>query len=609
MTLTESNGPLFGANRGSVLGIKLRQSAGNDWAQRRRTPNIGPRRQGLRVLLGPPAMNVLTSFPDVKTRLLALVGFIIVPVALLTIVLASAAHQSFSSGIDRQWRQTTEEYAVRTRVWLRGATRTLSTSAAVAASAAKDGRRCNAMLDDVVAANGGYEAIRVDFGDGGSCVGAGDPQSANFAGEAARRLRSQPRVELTRDATLAAGVFAGLGQSVLAIQAEAPKTASQKWTATALIDPAALARVLEFNPERGDIFALMEKGQKIVAVSGTNATDPSWLPTAEPAIGADYEVASASSRTGATFDYATQPVLGSDFYILSRFDSSARRMAELRTLVLIGAPLIMLATLYFAYSRAIQSELLRWIDGIKAAMLARNVGGGAPLAPESDAMPTELRELAASYNEMVRESEIREQSLKTSLAENEFLLRELNHRVKTSLQIIQSYLSLTRRLDHSSGEHGSVAAIEARVQVLSIAYRKAFSEGRMRDVRIRPFADEIFDNLSESFQRPGLKLELRADVTGALMIDRAIPLGLALVESVMAGLAAEDAHLVSVRIGDLDDLRVELRVATDGGLAHDRPNAKLMAGLALQLEASVESPDAGSIVRWRFQASPPPVLA
>jgi hypothetical protein len=34
-----------------------------------------------------------------------------------------------------------------------------------------------------------------------------------------------------------------------------------------------------------------------------------------------------------------------------------------------------------------------------------------------------------------------------------------------------------------------------------------------------------------------------------------------------------------------------------------------MAGLALQLEASVESPDVGTIIRWRFQGGPPPVLA
>jgi len=80
------------------------------------------------------------------------------------------------------------------------------------------------------------------------------------------------------------------------------------------------------------------------------------------------------------------------------------------------------------------------------------------------------------------------------------------------------------------------------------------------------------------------------------------------VESIMAGLAAQDAHLVSVRIDELDNLRVDLRVETDGALAPDRPNAKLMAGLALQLEASVEIVDVGTILRWRFQGGPPPVI-
>jgi two-component system, sensor histidine kinase PdtaS len=552
-------------------------------------------------------MNFLASFPDVKSRLLALVAFIIVPVALITIVLASAAHQSLLSDIDRQWRQSTDEYAARTRVWLRGAARTLITSG-IAASALEDKSQCDSMLQDVLSANDGYQAIRVDFGDGRACVGARGPQFGNFAGEISERLRSKPGVEIERGESLAVAVFAPRGQSVLVIQADAPMPASRRWTATALIDPSLLAAAFELNPQAGDIVALMEKGQRIVAVSGANATDPSWLPAAERAGDASYKLGQASSRTGAMFYYATQPVLGSDLYILGRFDSSARQAAWLRTFVLVVAPLAALAILYIAYSRAIESELLRWIDAIKAAMLARKAGRGAIFAPESEEMPNELRDLAASFNEMIRESEIYEQSLKSSLAENEFLLKELHHRVKTSLQIIQSYLSLTRRLDGSSDEHGSVSAIEARVQVLSIAYRKAFSEGRMRDVRIRQFATEVVDNLSVLFVRPGLTLELKADVSAALMIDRAIPLGLALVESVMAGLAAEDAHHVSVRIGDLDDLRVEVRVAGDGVLALDRPNPKLMAGLAFQLEASVESPDVGTIMRWRFQGGPPPVL-
>ena len=52
-----------------------------------------------------------------------------------------------------------------------------------------------------------------------------------------------------------------------------------------------------------------------------------------------------------------------------------------------------------------------------------------------------------------------------------------------------------------------------------------------------------------------------------------------------------------------------MRVSTDGLLAADRPHAKLMAGLASQLDATVESPDVGTIIRWRFQAGPLPIVA
>jgi two-component system, sensor histidine kinase PdtaS len=554
------------------------------------------------------AVRVLPAFENLKTRLLAVFAFIIIPVAVVTMLLAAAADQSLSSGIDRQWRQSTGEYAVRTRLWVKGAARALSASAASSVSLRGDKDRCDAMLRDVLAVNDGYKALRVEFADGSYCAGAED-RELNFTGEVSNSLRSRLRTELEAGLALVAGAFRVRGQSLLAIQVDAPATAREKWTATALIDPSLLVRAFELNPHAGDIVALMERGQTIVAASGANASDTGWLPSAEGAISPGYRLATEPSRTGPSFNYASQSVLGPDLYILSRFDNSAHQAARARFIVLTLAPLIMLAALCFAYSQAIHSDILRWLDGIKAAMVARKGGSGASLAPESDEMPTELRDLAATFNEMARESAIREQSLKASLAENEFLLRELNHRVKTSLQIIQSYLSLTRRLDRGTADQRAVVAMEARVRVLSIAYRKALSEGRMRDVRIGRFASEIVDNLSQSFRHPYQVIELKSDVRAALVIDRAIPLGLALVESVMAGLDAEDARVVAVQIGELDDMRVELRVFTDGAMIDNKPNAKLMAGLASQLDARVESPDVGTVIRWRFQAGPPPALA
>ena len=382
--------------------------------------------------------------------------------------------------------------------------------------------------------------------------------------------------------------------------------ADRRSTAVVLIDPEALTRAIDLRPARGEIAALMSGGRQVLAAAGATSSETGWLPETAVAIGADYETATAHSRSGATFSYATQPILGSELYILRRFFGSARQAAELRFLALAVAPILM-AALCFAYARATRTELLRGIGAINAAMRTMNADGAFGLAPDVET-PKELRQFVTSYNEMAREAGSRAQSLRMSLAENEFLLRELNHRVKSSLQIIQSYVSLTRRLDRDSGQQTSAAAIEARVLVLSTAYRKAFSEGRMRDVRIRQFAEEIVANHSRLFERPGLAIELNADVVAALTIDRAIPLGLAIVEGLIAGMSADGAHLVVVRIDQMEDLRAEIRIWTDGAPRNGEPNAKLLAGLALQLGAIVGDSGPGTVLHWRFQGRPPPVI-
>ena len=115
------------------------------------------------------AMRFLSAFRNIKTRLLALVALIIVPVALITILLAAAIDQASSSGIESEWRRSTGEYAVRTRIWTKGAARTLSATAASVTNL-HDESRCSAMLREILAVNDGYKAIRVDFDDKRSCV-------------------------------------------------------------------------------------------------------------------------------------------------------------------------------------------------------------------------------------------------------------------------------------------------------------------------------------------------------------------------------------------------------------------------------------------------------
>ena len=547
-------------------------------------------------------MMTFSSFDWARSRWRTMVGLAIVLLALATGAIAAATYVMAIDDLQARSRQSIEEAAAKSRLWLTGAARVLSAAAQFAGG---DDKSCQAALGQAVAAREAFGAVRLDLAGGSSCAEAREPELAGLAQPLGERLRAQPTVALARGLALSVASTETQGRIVLALQVAAP---DGKSVATALVDPGALSGVIALAPLDGAVVALMAAGQAILAAGGAAASDSTWLPANKTAVGASYQTTVAQARSGAVFTYAAQPVLGPDVYILGRFSNSQRDEARVLFLALAVAAAALVG-LSLAFAATARAELLRGVGAIMAAMPARNAERSYRPAPEGEGMPSELRELAAAYNEMAREAASREQSLQASLTENQFLLRELNHRVKSSLQIIQSYVSLTRRLDHDAGRQTSAAAIEARVLVLSAAYRKAFSEGRMRNVRIRQFAEEIIANLSRLFERPGVTLELKVNVVAALTIDHAIPLGLVMVETMIAGMNAESARRVLLAIDQLEDLKVEMCVWTDGVPRAGELNPKLMAGLALQLGAIVEDPEPGAVVHWRFQGLPPPIIA
>ena len=441
-------------------------------------------------------MRVFRSLANPKSGAIFLAAL-----ALIMVFIIAAAYRSAIDDIDSLQRESARDYAARTRVWVTSAARTMVAAAQAAQYADQDKTHCDELLREATAADPGYQGLRIDFGDGRVCARAKNSELAGLLEGVSRDLQTKARVDVAPNLALAAGNVRSGAENFLAIQVDAPATADITGKATALIDARALSMAIGLSNTESAAAALMSHGQEISGEGEADASAPGWLPADaakaadEVKVGSDYQIATARSRAGATFSYVIQPVLGAELYLLIQSDNAARAAAQWR-FVALGVATLLLAALGIVVAYAIQADFLRWIDAIKAAMLARKAEKEPALAPEVGAMPAKLRELAAAYNEMARESAVRERSLHTSLAENAFLLRELNHRVKSSLQIIQSYMSLTRRLDLKSGHQTSASEIEAHVQVLSIAYRKAFSEGRMRDVRIRQFAEEIVGNLS-----------------------------------------------------------------------------------------------------------------
>ncbi len=287
-------------------------------------------------------------------------------------------------------------------------------------------------------------------------------------------------------------------------------------------------------------------------------------------------------------------------YVLARFDPGPARAAFTQFLIMSLTPLVTLVVLFFAYARAINADVLRWMRVIEQAARERLAGGFQRVALNG-AMPEELRSVAGAHNALIDDVERRERELQGLLARNTELMRDLNHHVKNSLQVIQSYLALSRRESRERPD-ARLLETEAKILVLSSAYRLAMQDGALQPVPLRPFLDEVAATLAGHAREAGRWIEVRVQSEMfPLVVDRAIPLGLAVVEAVSAALRAEGARLVTVTLDLTGEDVAELAAQGDGDPHAARPPERILKGLAAQIGAEM-LPAGGSLqLRWRIR--------
>jgi two-component sensor histidine kinase len=547
---------------------------------------------------------IFSRFESVRGRLLAVVTLILLPIALISIILATTTYRAVSRSIEMAQVDLTSNYAVRARVWFRGALRTLVASTAALHGDNDHDVTCSRKADNVRVASVGVHAIFVRAANGGVCVASG---FAHLTDDVLSSLAA----DQVRKGNISLWGGAELGEARYDVAAIGPHThlvvfvrniagSAAGSEALMLLDPHLLDVAFDIgNFESGSIVALVSRGQRVIASRGIPETDKAWLPENE-SVGTALTRAAEVSKVGERHVYVSQIVAEPDLYVLARFDNAAANAAFTQFLVLCVTPLLMLVVLFATYVWSIEGNVLRWLKAIEAAARARREGRPEQVVI-ADPMPSDVKLLAHSFNEMVADANSRETALRASFEANQFLMRELHHRVKNSLQVIQSYLAISRRLNkHNNDRH--MIETEAKVQVLSTAYRLALLEGTMRPVPLSAFVQEILGNLATSLRRKNQWIEVSISADAGLIVDRTIPVGLALVEATAAGLLPDKGQTVHVTFKAEADGHIEMAVMTDEHLEIVLPPPKIMAGLALQIGATVLPADPGVILRWRFIA-------
>jgi PAS domain S-box-containing protein len=190
-----------------------------------------------------------------------------------------------------------------------------------------------------------------------------------------------------------------------------------------------------------------------------------------------------------------------------------------------------------------------------------------------------------------------------ALAQRDLLLREVYHRVKNNLQIVDSLLLMQSRRLADTDARVALDELRARVYAMGLVHHQLMGSKDLETFDIGPFLQDLIQHLLEG-AGDGLGLTVSAAPL-KVGLDFAIPLGLLVTELVTRSVKhapQRGVGTIEVGLAETERGQLELRV-TDGGSCADRDGASglgatIVDGLVRQLKGvlSVSTDDRACVV-------------
>ena len=191
-------------------------------------------------------------------------------------------------------------------------------------------------------------------------------------------------------------------------------------------------------------------------------------------------------------------------------------------------------------------------------------------------------------------------------AEREVLLREVNHRVGNSLQIIASLLHLQASSATQEGVKAALTNAMGRVAAVAQVHRRLYTSHDLKSVLLNQYLESLLEDLRRSAEGNKMsRLTLRAEPI-EIDPDRAVAIGIIVNELIMNAVKyayPDGAGPIHVELKTQDD-DLLLTISDDGvGLdvkADPRSTGmgqRIVGAMAAKLEASVERDPAHSGTR------------
>jgi two-component sensor histidine kinase len=261
--------------------------------------------------------------------------------------------------------------------------------------------------------------------------------------------------------------------------------------------------------------------------------------------------------------------------------------------------LLALVTAWLATDRLV----LRWLDYLRriAGLYASGKLSVQPLRAKR-AAPGEINVLADTLEEMAVRIRDRTARLESAVAARDAAMKEIHHRVKNNLQIINSLLSLQSRKVKDPAALSVLDDARARINALSLIHRSLYEHNNIRSVEVKSFFSELATHLDQALGAEDQKIRIESDIDeDTVDADVAVPLALFTAEAVTnavkhafpAGRGVRGGRvLVSYKVGESETL---LSVEDDGiggpeadAAAGTGIGGTLMAAFARQVHGQLE---------------------
>ncbi len=295
-------------------------------------------------------------------------------------------------------------------------------------------------------------------------------------------------------------------------------------------------------------------------------------------------------ESGQQWTYATAPV-GHDGLRVT-FAMPVESLFHWNALTLAAGfalPALIVAFSLLALWLAVDSVVLRWLQYLRRVTAVYAQGHYRFRPSRLKTAPGEFRILGEAIEDMASAVRLRDAHLRTSLAEKTALVREVHHRIKNSLQIVVSLLSLYgARLDKGE-DRRRFEQLRLRVNTLALVHRILYEVADGSQVHLDELLRELAGLLERASDQP---LRIHVDAQGApISTDMAVPLALMVAEIVLSlGAEQQESPTIITLRGSAHEGQLLLQLHTP--LAEGQqpaPPSDLAHGFASQLGGALSS--------------------